>query len=108
MDVPEQPDTAAKEMPDGSTLSHAGSDGEHLRIGPYRIIRRIGEGGFGSVYAAEQQEPIRRTVAIKILRLERDSCEVLARFQQERQALALMDHPNIAKVLDAEKGLDHS
>jgi eukaryotic-like serine/threonine-protein kinase len=70
-------------------------------IGPYRLLRQIGEGGFGSVYAAEQEQPIRRIVALKILKSDRDSREVVARFEQERQALALMDHPNIAKVLDA-------
>jgi len=71
------------------------------RIGPYRILELIGEGGFGSVYMAEQTEPVRRKVAVKILKAGMDTRAVVARFEQERQALALMDHPNIAKVFDA-------
>jgi serine/threonine protein kinase/tetratricopeptide (TPR) repeat protein len=70
-------------------------------IGPYRILETIGEGGFGMVYLAEQREPVRRRVALKVLKAGMDSTEVVARFQGERQALALMDHPNIAKVFDA-------
>ena len=70
-------------------------------VGPYRILERIGEGGFGSVFLAEQQRPIRRRVALKVVKLGMDTRQVIARFEQERQALALMDHPNIAKVLDA-------
>lgn len=70
-------------------------------IGPYRLLQRIGEGGMGTVYQAEQTEPVRRTVALKVVKAGMDSRQVLARFQAERQALALMDHPNIAKVLDA-------
>ncbi len=70
-------------------------------IGPYTLVRLLGEGGFGSVYLAQQTEPIARKVALKILKPGMDSREVLARFDQERQALALMDHPNIARVLDA-------
>jgi serine/threonine protein kinase/tetratricopeptide (TPR) repeat protein len=69
-------------------------------IGPYKLLEQIGEGGFGLVFMAEQQEPIRRKVAIKVLKPGMDSRQVLARFDAERQALALMDHPNIAKVLD--------
>ena len=70
-------------------------------IGPYKLIEQIGEGGFGVVYMAEQQQPIRRTVALKILKAGMDTREVVARFESERQALALMDHPAIAKVFDA-------
>jgi serine/threonine protein kinase/tetratricopeptide (TPR) repeat protein len=70
-------------------------------IGPYKLIKQIGEGGFGMVFLAEQQEPIRRQVALKVLKPGMDSKQVLARFEAERQALALMDHPNIARVLDA-------
>jgi serine/threonine protein kinase/WD40 repeat protein len=70
-------------------------------IGPYRLLERIGEGGFGVVWAAEQKDPVRRRVALKIIKLGMDTKEVVARFEAERQALALMDHPNIAKVLDA-------
>jgi tetratricopeptide (TPR) repeat protein/serine/threonine protein kinase len=70
-------------------------------IGPYKLLEQIGEGGFGMVFMAEQQEPIRRRVALKVLKPGMDSKQVLARFEAERQALALMDHPNIARVLDA-------
>jgi serine/threonine protein kinase len=70
-------------------------------IGRYKLLQRIGEGGFGVVYMAEQLEPIRRRVALKIIKLGMDTAEVIARFEAERQALALMDHPNIATVLDA-------
>jgi WD40 repeat protein/serine/threonine protein kinase len=71
------------------------------QIGPYKLIERIGEGGFAVVFQAEQLQPMRRTVAVKILKPGMDSRQVIARFEAERQALALMDHPNIAKVLDA-------
>jgi serine/threonine protein kinase len=70
-------------------------------IGKYRILERVGEGGFGEGYAAEQTEPVKRRVALKILKAGMDTKAVLARFEAERQALALMDHPNISKVLDA-------
>jgi serine/threonine protein kinase len=71
------------------------------QIGPYKLIRKIGEGGMGTVFMAEQTQPVMRTVALKIIRPGMDSRRVIARFEAERQALALMDHPNIAKVLDA-------
>jgi serine/threonine protein kinase/tetratricopeptide (TPR) repeat protein len=71
------------------------------RIGAYKLLEQIGEGGMGIVYVAEQQQPIRRTVALKLVKPGMDSKQVIARFEAERQALALMDHPNIAKVLDA-------
>jgi len=70
-------------------------------IGRYRLLEKIGEGGFGAVWAAEQKEPVKRRVALKIIKLGMDTKQVVARFEAERQALALMDHPNIAKVLDA-------
>jgi serine/threonine protein kinase len=70
-------------------------------IGPYKLREQIGEGGFGTVYEAEQKEPIRRLVALKIIKSGMDTKQVVARFDAERQALAFMDHPNIAKVLDA-------
>ncbi|HMF12182.1 MAG TPA: serine/threonine-protein kinase, partial [Gemmataceae bacterium] len=70
-------------------------------IGPYKLLEQIGEGGFGVVFMAEQQQPIRRKVALKVLKPGMDTRQVIARFEAERQALALMDHPNIAKVLDA-------
>ncbi len=76
-------------------------EGPGAIIGPYKLLQKIGEGGMGTVYMAQQEEPIRRLVAVKIIKPGLDSAEVLARFEAERQALALMDHPNVAKVLDA-------
>jgi WD40 repeat protein/serine/threonine protein kinase len=70
-------------------------------IGPYKLLEQIGEGGFGIVYMAEQQHPVRRKVALKVLKPGMDTRQVVARFEVERQALALMDHPHIARVLDA-------
>jgi hypothetical protein len=77
------------------TLEHPGT-----RIGRYKLLERIGEGGFGVVWMAEQEEPVRRRVALKIIKLGMDTREVVARFEAERQALAMMDHPNIARVFD--------
>jgi eukaryotic-like serine/threonine-protein kinase len=77
------------------------SEGPGTVIGPYKLLEHIGEGGFGAVYMAEQEEPIRRRVALKVIKLGMDTKQVIARFEAERQALALMDHPNIAKVFDA-------
>ncbi len=70
------------------------------RVGPYQLLEQIGEGGMGTVWMAEQQEPVRRKVALKIIKPGMDSRLVVARFEAERQALALMDHPNIARVFD--------
>src|ERR1017187_3387839 len=70
-------------------------------IGRYKLLQRLGEGGCGVVWMAEQEEPVRRRVALKIIKLGMDTKEVIARFEAERQALAMMDHPNIAKILDA-------
>ena len=70
-------------------------------IGPYKLLQEIGEGGFGTVFLADQSKPIRRRVALKIIKLGMDTKQVIARFEAERQALALMDHPHIARVLDA-------
>ena len=71
------------------------------RIGPYKLLEEIGEGGFGVVWMAEQEAPIRRRVALKIVKVGMDTREVIARFEAERQALAMMEHPNIARVYDA-------
>ena len=76
-------------------------DGPGTVIDRYRLLEAIGEGGFGTVYMAEQEEPVRRKVALKIIKLGMDTKQVIARFEAERQALAMMDHPNIAKVFDA-------
>jgi serine/threonine protein kinase len=70
-------------------------------VGPYKLLERLGEGGMGIVYLAEQARPVRRRVALKIVKPGMDTQLVIARFAAERQVLALMDHPNIAKVLDA-------
>ncbi len=72
-----------------------------LRFGPYRHLTKIGEGGMGEVYLAEQETPVRRTVAIKVIRAGMASASCLARFEQERQAISMMNHPNIARLLDA-------
>src|SRR5262249_53146242 len=69
-------------------------------IGPYKLLEQLGEGGFGVVFLAEQREPVRRKVALKVLKPGMDTRQVVARFEAERQALALMDHPNIARILD--------
>src|SRR5262249_47311815 len=69
------------------------------RIGRYKLLENVGEGGCGTVYVAEQSEPVRRRVALKVIKLGMDTRQVVARFEAERQALAMMDHPNIAKVL---------
>src|SRR5262245_32126719 len=73
-------------------------------VGPYKLLEPIGEGGMGAVWMAQQQEPVKRLVAVKLIKAGMDSRRVLARFEAERQALALMDHPHIAKVLDAGAG----
>jgi eukaryotic-like serine/threonine-protein kinase len=77
------------------------AEGPGVQIGPYRLVEKLGEGGMGAVYLAEQEQPIRRRVALKIIRPGMDSAEVVARFEMERQALTLMDHVNIARVFDA-------
>ncbi len=86
---------------DRSTIDHQASDYTGQTIGPYKLLEQIGEGGMGTVYLAEQERPIRRRVALKIIKPGMDSKQVLARFEAERQALAIMDHNNIARVFDA-------
>ncbi len=87
----------------GGTMRLNSSPAEEAgdRIGRYKLLQQIGEGGCGVVYMAEQEEPVRRRVALKVIKLGMDTKQVIARFEAERQALALMDHPNIAKVFDA-------
>jgi eukaryotic-like serine/threonine-protein kinase len=90
--------------PESATLSAGSAPSTEVTgvvIGPYKLLQEIGEGGMGTVYMAEQAQPVRRTVALKLIKAGMDSRQVLARFGAERQALALMDHPNIAKVFDA-------
>lgn len=91
---------------DGEPKSEAGRPDEQASlvgesIGPYEIVEKLGEGGFGVVYRAQQAQPIQRSVALKVIKPGMDSRSVVSRFQAERQALALMDHPNIARVIDA-------
>jgi serine/threonine protein kinase len=102
MEKPPPTPTSTQEHSNGS------EDGPRLlaevpgsRIGPYKLLQQIGEGGMGTVFMAEQLQPVQRKVALKILKPGMDSKQVIARFEAERQALALMDHPHIAKVLDA-------
>ena len=85
----------------GSTSDAAETEDFPERIDRYKILQKLGEGGCGVVYMAEQTEPVRRRVALKVIKLGMDTKQVIARFEAERQALALMDHPNIARVLDA-------
>jgi serine/threonine protein kinase/tetratricopeptide (TPR) repeat protein len=92
LDLPEQTPTTA-DLP--------AREGQGTLLGPYKLLEQIGEGGMGTVWMAEQTEPIQRRVAVKVVKEGMDSRQVLARFEAERQALALMEHPNIAKVLDA-------
>ncbi|MBX9627684.1 MAG: protein kinase, partial [Gemmataceae bacterium] len=90
---------------DPTPLPGPPADGTVL-AGRYRLLRPIGAGGMGRVYLAEQTAPVRRPVAVKLIRDGMDTARVLARFEAERQALALMDHPHIAKVLDAGAAAD--
>jgi serine/threonine protein kinase len=88
-------------MPDATASPRLTGEGPGSRIGPYKLLQQIGEGGMGTVFMAEQTKPVQRKVALKIIKPDMDRRQVIARFEAERQALALMDHPNIAKVLDA-------
>jgi non-specific serine/threonine protein kinase/serine/threonine-protein kinase len=90
-----------EEMSCQGTSSDPAQPKLHERVGPYRIIGIVGQGGMGVVYLAEQAEPVKRQVALKIIKLGMDTNEVIARFEAERQALALMDHPSIASIYDA-------
>jgi eukaryotic-like serine/threonine-protein kinase len=92
-------DTPERKAPEGSSSFDTEQPG--TMIGPYKLLQPIGEGGMGTVYMAEQTHPVRRTVALKLIKAGMDNRQVLARFGAERQALALMDHPSIAKVFDA-------
>src|SRR6478736_4567254 len=83
------------------TIDQPASESPGTVIGPYKLIEQIGEGGMGTVWMAQQTEPVKRMVAVKLIKAGMDSKQVIARFEAERQALALMDHPNIARVLDA-------
>jgi WD40 repeat protein/tRNA A-37 threonylcarbamoyl transferase component Bud32 len=97
--LPESPQQAATIELDH--LEDSANEALGRMLGRYKLLERVGEGGCGVVYVAEQVEPVRRRVALKVIRPGMDSRSVIARFEAERQALAMMDHPNIAKVLDA-------
>ncbi len=99
-DFLEQPAAGLSGDADLASLVSELSEKPGDRIGRYKLLEKIGEGGCGVVYMAEQEEPVRRRVALKVIKLGMDSSSVIARFEAERQALALMDHPNIAKVFD--------
>jgi eukaryotic-like serine/threonine-protein kinase len=90
-------DVGQEPLHEGPGLEEAGV----ALAGRYKLVEQIGEGGMGTVWMAQQTEPVKRAVAVKLIKLGMDSRQVLARFEAERQALALMDHPNIARVLDA-------
>ncbi len=94
---PVRPEERREESQPGDELAPG------LRIASYRVLERLGDGGFGTVWKAAQEEPLRRFVALKVVKLGMDSPEVVARFEAERQTLALMDHPNIARVFDGGK-----
>lgn len=109
-DSPTTPHASGRDVnPESPTLDQSASPGAMFTgwlapgdlVGPYKITRVIGEGGFGVVYEAEQSKPLRRTVALKVLKPGMDTREIIARFEGERQALALLDFPGIAKILDA-------
>src|SRR5262245_52007453 len=97
----EEPAAGASGGKRGQTAWSARAELVGSLIGKYRLREPIGEGGCGTVFVAEQEEPVRRRVALKVIKLGMDTRHVIARFEAERQALAMMDHPNIAKVLDA-------
>ena len=92
---------AAPAQAAGPSAAASASASTSIVVGRYKLVEPLGEGGMGSVFMAQQSEPVRRLVAVKLIRPGMDSRQILARFEAERQALALMDHPNIAKVLDA-------
>jgi non-specific serine/threonine protein kinase/serine/threonine-protein kinase len=101
-DPPNHPAKSSVEDSSDRTLSTGGPGGAAAgQIGPYRLLQLLGEGGMGEVWLAEQKSPIHRTVALKLIKAGMDTKAVVARFESERQALALMDHPSIARVFDA-------
>jgi eukaryotic-like serine/threonine-protein kinase len=100
LEIPAGEPPAAGAFPNAAERASAG-EAPGAVLGPYKLLEQIGEGGMGTVWMAQQTEPVRRLVAVKLVKAGMDSRQVLARFEAERQALALMDHPNIARVLDA-------
>src|SRR5439155_21249993 len=96
MGLEEEPESRSGAAAEGASVLEAPG----TTIGRYKLLQQIGEGGFGVVFMAEQQAPVQRKVALKIIKAGMDTREIIARFEAERQALALMGHPNIAQVLD--------
>jgi serine/threonine protein kinase len=94
-----EPANASTAEPQSRGMAEECADGA-MRIGPYKLLQKLGEGGMGAVWVAEQTEPVKRRVALKVIKAGMDSAQVLRRFEAERQALALMDHTNIARVFD--------
>ena len=94
-------DPAADSEQTASSGDRASVEGAGTIIGPYKLLEKIGEGGMGTVFMAEQEKPVRRMVALKVIKPGMDTAQVIARFEAERQALAIMDHPHIARVLEA-------
>ena len=84
-----------------TTQTQGPADEQSRQIGPYRVLEKLGEGGMGEVWLAEQLHPVKRKVALKVIKQGMDTKQVVARFEAEKQALAMMDHPAIAKVYDA-------
>src|SRR5262245_25253806 len=99
-----EPNETVESQPDRNGSEHGRVDGPGeavgCLIGPYKLVEHLGEGGMGTVWLAQQTEPVKRLVAVKLIKAGMDSKQIIARFEAERQALALMDHPNIARVLD--------
>lgn len=95
------PPLVSAPLPDADTAEAPRSGASARPFGAYRILQKLGEGGFGAVFEADQEHPVKRRVALKVIKLGMDTREVIARFEAERQALAMMDHPHIARVLDA-------
>jgi serine/threonine protein kinase len=105
-ELPQDGSTPSRSLPETADMASPSpttriSQKEPDHVGPFRIIEKVGEGGMGIVYKAEQREPVRRIVALKVIKLGMDTKEVVARFQAERQALAMLSHPNVAKVFEA-------
>ena len=98
--IDSHPDAMGERTPDDAIRGRIDVS-THPTIGNYRLLEELGHGGMGTVYMAQQSQPVKRQVALKVIKPGMDSNEVIARFEAERQALAMMDHPNVAKVLDA-------
>jgi serine/threonine protein kinase/tetratricopeptide (TPR) repeat protein len=94
-------DIPATDLPQPGERYFAQVEGPGTQIGPYKLIKELGEGGMGAVFLARQEQPLRREVALKIIKPGKDSADIVARFEAERQALSMMDHPNIARVFEA-------